>query len=255
MRLEHAFTVPAPVEEVWTAFNDLERVVPCFPGATLTSFDGDAFEGSCKVKLGPISLLYTGTGHFVERDPGAHSAVIEAKGKDRRGNGTASARVTAHLSATGDSSTAVTVGTDLTVTGRPAQFGRGLMQEVSDKLLWQFVDCLTDKLGTTAPAAAATAGPAAGTPGAAPGPATGTPTTGGPEQVPAAGHPTEAQPPAGETATETSTGKARTGKAPTEAPAAELDLGSTLLPMLARRMVPYLIGAALALLIRRLLRR
>ncbi len=136
MRLEHKFVVPAPIEQAWAAFNDLERVVPCFPGATLTSYDGDEFEGSCKVKLGPVSLQYTGNGSFVERDPANHHAVIEAKGKDRRGNGTATARVTAHLTASGPASTEVSVDTDLTVTGRPAQFGRGLIQDVSDIASW-----------------------------------------------------------------------------------------------------------------------
>ena len=203
MKLEHQFVVPAPIEEAWAAFNDLERVVPCFPGATLTSFDGDGFVGSCKVKLGPVSLQYTGNGTFTERDPAAHLAVIEAKGKDRRGNSTATARVTAQLTASGDAATAVTVETDLSVTGRPAQFGRGLMQEVSDKLLGQFIDCLTTELGSTEPAPSA-AEPAASTP--------------------AAGEPT-------------------------------LDLGSAALPALARRFAPYVVGAVLALLFRRLWRR
>lgn len=148
MKLEHRFVVPVPVEQAWAAFNDLERVVPCFPGATLTSCDDDAFAGSCKVKLGPVALQYTGTGTFVERDPANHSAVLEAKGKDRRGNGTATARVTAQLTPTGDAATEVTVDTDLIITGRPAQFGRGLIQEVSDKLLDQFVDYLTVQLAT-----------------------------------------------------------------------------------------------------------
>ena len=118
MRLEHKFVVPAPIEQTWAAFNDLERVVPCFPGATLTSYDGNEFTGSCKVKLGPVSLQYSGNGAFAERDPADHHAVIEAKGKDRRGNGTATARVTTQLTAAGPESTAVTVDTDLTITGR-----------------------------------------------------------------------------------------------------------------------------------------
>ena len=100
MKLEHQFVVPAPVEEAWAAFNDLERVVPCFPGATLTSYDGDDFAGTCKVKLGPVSLQYAGTGTFAERDPAAHHAVVVANGKDRRGNSTASVRVTRSWSGT-----------------------------------------------------------------------------------------------------------------------------------------------------------
>lgn len=153
MELEHQFTVPASIDVTWAAFNDPGRVAPCFPGATLISVDGDDFTGSAKVKLGPIALQYNGTGRYVERDESAHRAVIEAKGKDKRGNGTANATVTAQLSAAGDA-TAVHVTTDLAVTGKPAQFGRGVMQDVSDKLLEQFVTCLQATLGepATAPA-------------------------------------------------------------------------------------------------------
>ena len=83
MELTHRFTVPAPVAETWAAFNDIESVAGCFPGATVTSVEGDEFTGTCKVKLGPIALVYTGSGSFVERDDAAHHAVIEAKGKER----------------------------------------------------------------------------------------------------------------------------------------------------------------------------
>ena len=147
MKLEHQFTVPASVEETWAAFNDPEVVAPCFPGATLISVDGDQFTGSAKIKLGPIAMQYNGTGTYVQRDVQARRAVIEAMGRDKRGNGTASATVTAQLSADGDG-TAVHVTTDLAVTGKPAQFGRGVMQDVSDKLLLQFVACLQAKLGS-----------------------------------------------------------------------------------------------------------
>ncbi len=147
MELTHHFTVPASIDAAWAAFNDLEQIAPCFPGAALTSFDGERFEGLCKVKLGPISLQYTGTGRFVERDESAKRAVIEAKGKDKRGNGTAAAAVTAQLIAASANTTDVEVRTDLNVTGRPAQFGRGVMQDVSDKLLAQFTACLETRLG------------------------------------------------------------------------------------------------------------
>lgn len=157
MKLTHSFTVPTPVDQAWTAFNDLERVVPCFPGATLTSSDENGFAGSCKVKLGPIALVYNGTGRFVSRED--HRLVVEANGRDRRGNGTAKALVTAELAAAGDG-TAVTVDTDLTVTGKPAQFGRGVIQDVSDRLLTQFVDCLRTELGTLPTAGTASEGSA-----------------------------------------------------------------------------------------------
>jgi carbon monoxide dehydrogenase subunit G len=151
VELTHEFTVPASVDDAWAAFNDLERIAPCFPGASLTAYDGESFEGLVKVKLGPISLQYAGAGRFAERDEAAHRAVIEAKGKDKRGNGTAAATITASLTSAGDASTDVTVTTDLNITGRPAQFGRGVMQDVSDKLLGQFASCLETKLGEAPP--------------------------------------------------------------------------------------------------------
>lgn len=146
MDLEHQFTVTAPIDTAWATMMDIEGVAECFPGATLTSADGDSFEGTVKVKLGPIAMVYKGRGAFVERDDGAHRAVIEAKGRDKRGNGTAGATVTMSMTESGPD-TSVTVVTDLNVTGKPAQFGRGVMQDVSDKLLGQFVDCLATKVG------------------------------------------------------------------------------------------------------------
>src|SRR6478672_10736871 len=157
MQLQHRFTVPATVDTTWATFNDLERTASCFPGAEVTSVEGEGFTGNCKVKLGPISLQYNGTGRFVERDEAAHRAVIEAKGKDKRGNGTAAANITATLTSSGDDSTDVTVQTDLNITGKPAQFGRGVMQDVSDKLLGQFASCLEQKVTSGSEAAAAAA--------------------------------------------------------------------------------------------------
>src|SRR5665811_310405 len=135
-------------DRTWAAFNNPEVVAPCFPGATLISVDGDQFTGSAKIKLGPIAMQYNGTGTYVQRDEQARRAVIEAMGRDKRGNGTANATVTAQLTPDGDG-TAVHVTTDLAVTGKPAQFGRGVMQDVSDKLLLQFVACLQAKLGAS----------------------------------------------------------------------------------------------------------
>lgn len=167
MDLTHSFTVPASVEDTWAAFNDIESVAGCFPGATVSSVEGDEFKGSCKVKLGPISLVYSGSGHFVERDETAHRFVIEAKGKDKRGNGTAGALVTAVFTSASPSTTHVEVNTDLAITGKPAQFGRGVMQDVSDKLLQQFADCLESTVGEPGDgkhtAAAAPPAPEAGT--------------------------------------------------------------------------------------------
>ncbi|WP_154605347.1 SRPBCC family protein [Arthrobacter sp. AQ5-05] len=146
MELKHHFTVPTPLEETWHSFNQLEEIATCFPGATLTSVDGDTFTGTVKIKLGPIAMMYTGTGEFVSRDEAAHTVVIQASGKDKRGNGTAGATVTAVLIADGDNTT-VDVSTDMNVTGKPAQFGRGVIQDVSDKLLEQFVQCVIGKAG------------------------------------------------------------------------------------------------------------
>jgi uncharacterized protein len=147
VELTHSFSVPASVEETWAAFQDIESVAGCFPGATVTEVDGDDFTGSCKVKLGPISLVYSGSGTFREKDESAHRFVVEAKGKDKRGNGTAGATVTATMAAGSEGGTDVQVLTDLSITGKPAQFGRGVIQDVSDKLLQQFVTCLQSKVG------------------------------------------------------------------------------------------------------------
>ena len=150
MDLTHRFTVPTSVEETWAHFNDIASVAECFPGATVTSVDGETFAGSVKVKLGPIALVYNGSGTFVEKDEAAHRFVVDAKGKDKRGNGTAGAKVPltmAPAEAAGPAgATDVEVVTDLAITGKPAQFGRGVMQDVSDKLLGQFVACLEQRL-------------------------------------------------------------------------------------------------------------
>ncbi|TDV41866.1 SRPBCC family protein [Actinophytocola oryzae] len=145
MKLEHSFTVPADLDTVWQAVLDPERVAPCMPGATLTEVDGDAFKGSVKVKLGPISLLYKGSGEFLSKDEDTRTVVIKASGKDARGNGTAAATVTVTLTGEGDS-TAGTVVTDLSITGKPAQFGRGMISEVGGKILDTFATCLATKL-------------------------------------------------------------------------------------------------------------
>ncbi len=147
MDLNHSFTVPASVADTWKTFEDIESVAGCFPGATVTEVAGDDFKGSCKVKLGPIAMVYSGTGTFLEKDEAARKFVIDAKGKDKRGNGTAGAKVTATFAEEGTGSTRVDVVTDLAITGKPAQFGRGVIEDVSNKLLDQFVACLKDKVG------------------------------------------------------------------------------------------------------------
>lgn len=213
MQLTHRFTVPADVDTTWAALNDIESVAGCFPGAQVTSVEGDTFHGSCKVKLGPIALVYNGTGSFTEKDEAAHRMVIAAKGKDKRGNGTAGADVVATLAGDG-TGTAVEVVTDLSITGKPAQFGRGVIQDVSDKLLGQFVECLEQRLGgAAAPEAPPAREPVAGTGTAPPG-----------GQAPP---PRPAQPPAGEA----------------------LDLGATVLPVLLRSYGKQVGAGAVLLLV------
>jgi uncharacterized protein len=167
VELEHRFTVAAPVERAWEVLLDLERIAPCMPGAMLTSYEGDEFAGEVKVKIGPVTMTFAGKGRFVERDPDARIMVIEAAGKDRRGGGTARATIRSQLRGE-DGATAVEVHTDLVITGRAAQFGRGMIGEVSNRLLGQFTDCLAGKLAagdetpaTPAPEAAVVAGPIA----------------------------------------------------------------------------------------------
>ncbi|MBK0865702.1 MAG: SRPBCC family protein [Saccharopolyspora sp.] len=152
MQMQHHFTVPVPVDVAWPAMIDPEQVAPCMPGATLSSADGNEFAGSVKVKLGPISLLYKGKGSFEEVDEAARKVVIDASGKDSRGNGTAAATVTLTLTPEGGS-TSAQVDTDLKVTGKPAQLGRGLMTEVGSKILNQFAANLAEKLAGEAAAA------------------------------------------------------------------------------------------------------
>nr|WP_281372148.1 SRPBCC family protein [Modestobacter versicolor] len=145
--MENSFTVPVPIDEAWRVLMDIERIAPCMPGAALDSVTGDDFTGRVKVKLGPINLTYQGKASFIERDEAAHKAVIDARGKDQRGNGTAAAIVTATLASEGQV-TRVDVLTDLNITGRPAQFGRGVMTDVGNKLLGQFADKLSAQLAS-----------------------------------------------------------------------------------------------------------
>jgi carbon monoxide dehydrogenase subunit G len=141
MELTNTFDVSVPVETAWKVLTDVERIAPCLPGAQLQEIEGDEYRGVVKVKVGPITAQYKGKAIFVERDDVAHRAVLEASGRDTRGQGNASATITAQLEAAGDG-THVTVTTDLTVTGKVAQFGRGVLADVSAKLLSQFVDNL-----------------------------------------------------------------------------------------------------------------
>ena len=164
MIIANEFNVSAPIDKAGALLTDLEEVAPLMPGAQLVGREGDEFLGKVKLKVGPVNSDFNGKAHFIERDETQHKALIDARGKESRGSGNAAAVVTLQLHEEGDR-TRVTVDTDLKVVGKLAQFGSGMLQQVSEKLLGQFVDALEVKLaGGSAPAAAA---PAAEAPAAA----------------------------------------------------------------------------------------
>lgn len=237
MELINEFDVSVPVDTAWNVLTDVERIAPCLPGAQLQEIEGDEYRGVVKVKVGPIQAQYKGKATFVERDDTAHRAVLEATGRDTRGQGNASAMITAQLepSATG---THVTVTTDLTVTGKVAQFGRGVMADVSAKLLSQFVDNLEQTvLSDAAPTPAPVAEPAA---------AAATTLAPAPSE-PAASEPTAPEPAAAEPAS----GVRRIDQPEPEAIDLLEHAGSPVL----KRVVPALGVAVAALIVWRLVRR
>ena len=144
MELNDSFEVAHPISAVWDVLTDVERIAPCLPGAQLTGSDGDVHEGLVKVKVGPITSQYKGKASFTERDDAAHRLLMSASGRDTRGAGNASAEITVALEAVTDASTRVSVHTDLTITGKVAQFGRGVLADVSRKLMGQFADNLAE---------------------------------------------------------------------------------------------------------------
>jgi len=157
IELDNSFTVPVPPEQAWDVLLDVERIAPCMPGASVTSVEGDEVTGQVKVKLGPLSLSYKGTAKFTEKDEASHTIAIEATGKETRGAGTASATVHASLKpADTEGQTTVSIHTSLNVTGRPAQFGRSLLPEVSGKLIDQFAANLAAMIGGNSGSAEAT---------------------------------------------------------------------------------------------------
>ena len=141
MKIEDQFSVDVPVEEAWKVLLDVERIAPCLPGAQLQEIEGDEYRGIVKIKVGPITAQYKGKATFLSKDDANHVAVLKAEGRDTKGQGNASATITATLKTAG-SGTDVVVSTDLTITGKVAQFGRGVLADVSAKILNQFVNCL-----------------------------------------------------------------------------------------------------------------
>ena len=145
MKIENEFTVSVPIERAWEVLTDLEGIAPCMPGAQLTGVEGETYSGKLRVKVGPVISDFAGTATFTSKDETAHRAVIDAKGRDARGAGNASASIAASLRPDGDR-TVVSVETDLRIAGKLAQFGNRMIAQVSEKLLGQFVDCLESKL-------------------------------------------------------------------------------------------------------------
>ncbi|MGB3634246.1 MAG: SRPBCC family protein [Rubrobacteraceae bacterium] len=146
MKLENEFTVNTPIDRVWEAMQDLEEVTPCLPGAQLTEQKGDEYKGTMTIKMGPVTQTYNGTVSIEDTDEENYRAVIKADGKDKRGQGGASATITSTLSEEGSDSTHVHVETDMHLSGRVAQFGRGVHKDVASKVMGQFADCLEQKL-------------------------------------------------------------------------------------------------------------
>ena len=159
MELHNEFEVGVPLDDAWKILTDIERIAPCMPGAELREVEGDEYRGAVKVKVGPITAEYRGAAHFLERDDAAHRAVLLAEGREARGQGNAAATITATLEPA-DEVTRVTVSTDLQITGKVAQFGRGVLADVSTKLLGQFVENL-EKTVVGGPQADAESVPAA----------------------------------------------------------------------------------------------
>ena len=271
MELVNDFTVNVPVDEAWVTLTDVERIAPCLPGAQLQEVEGDTYRGVVKVKVGPILANFKGQAKFVERDVVNHRAVLKADGRDTGGKGNAAALITAQLTSKGDSTTHVQVTTDLTITGKVAQFGRGAMTDISNKLLGQFVENLeTTVLGhpaataaaasvvgaapgatSTSPAAAPT--PAAAAAASAPAAASGASTSGAPAASVVAEAPAAASTPTTSAATGSTTAP---GVRKIEQRDVEpLDLMGTAGPAMLKRLVPAgILGVVLILILRRLFR-
>ena len=242
MEMDHSFTVPVPPDRAWDVLLDVERIAPCMPGATVDEFDGEVVTGRIKVKVGPVSLTYRGTAKFTERDPDAKVIVLEASGKETRGAGTASATVRAALEPeSGGEATKASMHTTMNVTGRPAQFGRGVMVEVGGKLVEQFAQNLRQLIADDA-------GPGESNPGAtgeaaSAGQATATAETGG--TGPGSTQPSATIPAAGAAPT--------TSAQPAPAGDDSLNLVKLVGPAILKRAVPVVIALGGLVVVGRLL--
>jgi carbon monoxide dehydrogenase subunit G len=268
MDLRHEFTVAVPIADAWRILTDLERIAPCLPGAQLTEVEGDTYRGHVGVKVGPVVAQFKGQASFIERNDATYTAALKGEGRDTGGKGNASAIITASLTSESATSTRCNVHTDLTISGKVAQFGRGALADVSDKLLAQFVDNLNTLIasggigassGTTAtPAAAPTpAAPASTAPASAPTPPPASaPTPTAPTVSPASSAPTASSVPTTPTQStptpvtqSTTTPSAPASAAPTirkiDGPAAEpINLLETAGSTMVKRLVPAVIVIA-----------
>ena len=248
IEMDNSFTVPVPPDQAWDVLLDVERIAPCMPGASVTSVDGDNVNGQVKVKLGPLSLAYKGTAKFIDKDQASHTITLDASGKETKGAGTASANVQAVLKpGDADGTTLVAIHTSLSVTGKPAQFGRSLLPDVSGKLIDQFATNLEAMINAD--------GAGAGTPAAAPGTAATADATSEAAAESIAGTTDGSSGPAPATTVTTTPAAA----APTAAPVKQEDslnaVTFIIIPVL-KRIAPFAAasaaGAAIALFVRRL---
>ena len=256
MDLRHEFTVAVPIADAWRILTDLERIAPCLPGAQLTEVEGDTYRGHVGVKVGPVVAQFKGQASFIERNDATYTAALKGEGRDTGGKGNASAIITASLSAESATSTRCNVHTDLTISGKVAQFGRGALADVSDKLLAQFVDNLNTLIssgGAGAPAAQlptpstpppSTPPPSSATPSATPSSSAATPMT-----TPSTGSPSTATPPAATTPSPSSPPATPTVRK-IDGPAAEpINLLETAGSTMLKRLVPVIVvvvGVAIA---------
>ena len=257
MELDNSFTVPVPPDRAWDVLLDVKRIAPCMPGATVDEVDGDVVAGRIKVKVGPVSLTYRGTAKFTERDPEAHMVVLEASGKETRGAGTASATVRASLASDASGSgTQVTMHTTMNVTGRPAQFGRGVMVEVGGKLVQQFATNLGHLIaGDTDTTPSGADGTAAAAPeGATAASAVSASAVSGASEGSAEGPGPAAAEPGGDTVAGAPVHVVgTTASAPPQTHEDSLNLIKLVGPSLLKRVVPVVVGAAGLALLSRLL--
>jgi len=265
MELTNDFTVNAPIDQAWDTLTDVERIAPCLPGAQLTEIEGDTYRGLVKVKVGPITAQFKGQASFVEKDEAAHRAVLKAEGRDTGGKGNASALITAQLETVEPELTKVTVATDLTITGKVAQFGRGALADVSEKLLKQFVTNLESSVLTHGDAASgAPAGAAAPTGNdVTAGNGAGAATDAAASPAGAAAETTTAEattaesgpPPAGAPASSGSSAPSSGVRTIESAPVEPIDLIDAAGAPLLKRLLPLIAGAVTLVVVWRLLRR